>query len=223
MRVATRFPNRMVIEVRVGIEKLARAPAIDGTLQASEGLSPLPALEEVEGRRPFARVYAAWWQRGIYVAARVGKVGAVAVNRQRPLQNDCLLVLLNTAPGPDQRRPTRSCYQFIALPRGGGRSRMEPVVYQEHFRYGPPQRLAKPRELRIASAIRPDAYDIELAILASAIGDVELEEGLLLGFEYLIHDTQQGTQTWAAPAGAPVLDVPALWGQVELVQAENAS
>ena len=194
--------------------RLPAEPALDG--HPTPGARRLPELWTLERPKGFADIYVAWWPGGLYVAADVRKTGPIAVNRQRPLQNDCVVVLINTRPDPNQRRPTRRCFQFIAQPRGGGVTRMEPLAYQEFFRHGPPQRRARGRELRIACAESESGYFLELAITARALSDADLEPGTVLGFECLIHDTQQGLQTWAAPEDAPVLDIPSLWGLLRL-------
>ncbi len=211
---SARFPNRLLIRPMAACPRLPAEPVMDGQLAAAA--RRLPQLWTLERPSGFADIYVAWWPGGLYVAVDVHKTGPIAVNRQRPLQNDCVVVLVNTRPDPNQRRPTRRCFQFIAQPRGGGVTRMEPVVYQEHFRHGPPQRLARGRELQVACAESQVGYFLELAIRAGALGDAELSLGVVLGFECLVHDTQQGLQTWAAPEDAPVLDIPSLWGLLEL-------
>jgi hypothetical protein len=214
---ALTFPNRTLIEVVVPCRKLAAPPTRENLLALRAHVPPLPALCELDGQEPFAEVRVGWWEQGLYVALQVRKPGPIAVSRREPLRNDCLVVLVNLAPGPQQRRPPRRCLQFVALPRGGGPDRRQPLAWQELFGHGPPQRLAPPRALLVAAAAQADGYSLALALTQAALADTELQPGQLLGFEYLVHDTMLGTQTWAAPAEAPVLDVPQLWGTLELV------
>ncbi|MBC7287256.1 MAG: hypothetical protein H5T86_04250 [Armatimonadetes bacterium] len=215
--LTARFPNRLLIQPIAACPKLRSAPVMDGQLE--EGARQLPFLGELEGAEAFADVFVGWWDGGLYVAAQVRKTGPIAINRQRPLQNDCVVVLVNTSPDASQRRPTHRCFQFIALPRGGGATRMEPVAWQEFFRLGPAQRLARRTELRVAASESRSGYLLELAIGSRALGDAELATGLVLGFECFINDTQQGAQTWSAPDDAPVFDIPSLWGLLQLTGA----
>ncbi len=213
---AYRFPNRAMIEIVAPCAKLAEEPEM-GLFAA---LEPLPALGELDGDEPAAAVRVAWWEGGLYVAATVVKNGPIAVNRHEPLRNDCVAILINTQPGPDQRRPTRSCWQFLALPRGGGNDRMAPILRHEPFRYGPPQRKPDDADMAIASTEKEDGYTLEMILRRSALGDAELSAGLEIGFEYVVHDSQWGQETWASPASVPVFDVPELWGRLELSEGQ---
>jgi hypothetical protein len=209
---AYRFPNRAMIEIVAPCAKLDGEPRMGGV----KDLEPLPALTELDGDEPAAMVRVAWWDGGLYIAATVAKSGPIAVNRHEPLRNDCVAILINTQPGPDQRRPTRSCWQFLALPRGGGDDRMAPILRHEPFRYGPPQRKPEDRDMTIASTESEDGYTLAMILRRSALGDAELAAGQGIGFEYVVHDSQWGQETWASPASVPVFDVPELWGRLEL-------
>ncbi len=214
------FANRLTIQVQVDCPRLPEPPAIDGSLAPCEALPELPQLSALEDRKAFARLWVAWWPEGLYFAARVAKAGPIAVNRQRPLQNDCIIVLINLQPSEEQRRPTRRCYQFIILPRGGGPDRMAPLAWHEFFASAPPQPYVRSERLKVAKAEGPEGYAVEVAIPAAPLGEA-FSPGRVLGFECLVHDTQQGSQTWAAPPEAPVLQVPALWGLLRLVEGEG--
>jgi hypothetical protein len=95
---------------------------------------------------------------------------------------------------------------------------MGPILRHEPFRYGPPQRKPGERNLRIAARESAEGYMLEIVLRRGALGDAEFAAGQEIGFEYVIHDSQWGQETWASPASVPVFDVPELWGRLELVE-----
>jgi hypothetical protein len=74
--------------------------------------------------------------------------------------------------------------------------------------------------MAIASTETEDGYTLEIVLRRSALGDAELSAGQEIGFEYVVHDSQWGQETWASPASVPVFDVPELWGRLGLSEGQ---
>jgi hypothetical protein len=214
------FPSRLLFKPIVSCPRFRRAPLVDGDLSEWADVPPLPPLGEYDGENAFAEVYVAWDETGLYVAERCRKpAGTVAVNRRRPEAGDGLQVWIDARATQTAHRATRFCHQFILLPRSGGGGHSAPVGWQVNIRRArerPP--LCRPEQIGVAASVHPGHYILEAHLPAAILMGFEPRAGVLLGFNYLVHDVPGGRRVWAAPSDFAFDRDPSLWGLLELTE-----
>ncbi len=91
----------------------------------------LPALGEVDGRRTFADVRAAWNSKGLAFSVHVAdKKHPLWCRESKPDDSDGLQVWIDTRDTHNIHRASRFCHRFVFLPSGGGRQNGEAVADQ---------------------------------------------------------------------------------------------
>jgi hypothetical protein len=61
-----------------------------------------------------------------------------------------------------------------------------------------------------------NSYQLEIGLSAAGLNGFQPREFDRLGFTYLLHDTQLGTQSWTSGGESPVDRDPSTWGTAEL-------
>lgn len=191
-------------------------PVIDGDLQDWDRRFRMPDLMELEVREAFADVYAAWSERGLYLAVHVRKAAGANVDRRRPLQGDGLQVWVDTRDVRSAHRASRYCHHFYFLP---GTGRAKPRGGQTRIRRARAHsQLCDSSELPVACDASGTGYRLEVHLPSKTLTGFDPDENRLFGFTYLLQDRKQGRQWWTADEPLPVSYDPSLWGTIELVK-----
>jgi len=211
--VTTQFPARLLFEVTADC-----AYVVDPWSVAPSQWGPaLPPLGELDGAPPFAQVYVAWNNEGLYVAAQIPKQGPIVGNRRRPTSGDGMQLWVDTQPEQSGHRATRYCHHFVILPRAPGVA--GPLAWQQQIRRArsrPP--LCDAEDIEVEVSREEGQYLLQVGLTSAALNGFEPHEHSEIGFNYLIHDTAAGRQLWSCPAQVPYQRDPTFWGRLRLVR-----
>ncbi len=207
------FPSRLLFEVA------ADCPYVDRpfSLAPSEWGPALPPLSELDGTVPFAEVYVAWNEQGLYVAAQIPKDGPLVGNRRRPASGDGMQLWVDTRPEQSGYRATQYCHHFVILPRVPGSD--EPLAWQQNIRraWGRPP-LCNPEEIKVEMQRAEGYYLLRVGLDTEVLNGFPLQADQQIGFNYLVHDTAAGRQLWSCPPQVPYDRNPPFWGRLRLVR-----
>ncbi len=67
------------------------------------------------------------------------------------------------------------------------------------------------------------SYTLEVALPATGLNGFQPREFGRLGFNYALHDSQRGSQSWTVSRDRPQAVCPSAWGTLELAAAEAES
>lgn len=198
---------------------LAAAPRLTGHLRDWPKAALLPDLHSMEHRKSFADVYLGWDETGLYCAASVDQKTQYHIDPSQYTQSDCLELWIDTRDLKDIHRGNRYCHHFLFLPGGSGRDGRQPIGRQIRLPLAHEQAPPCPEDsIRVGLRRLRRGYRLELKIPAEGLNGFEPGEFDRLGFNYVLRDTQKGTQSWSAGTDLPVETDPSLWGTVELVR-----
>ncbi len=208
------FPSRLLFSITADCPYV-KEPWASSPADRPEAL--LPPLSELDGDAAFAQVHVAWNERGLYVAAEIPKQGPLVGNRQRPSSGDGMQLWIDTEPDATGGRANQHCYHFVILPQTPGHNR--PVAWQQHIRraHGRPP-LCDPEAIQVEVQRGDESYWMRVGLPVGQCLDWAPESGSEVGFNYLIHDTAAGRQTWSCPPQAPYPNDPSYWGRLRLVR-----
>ncbi|MGE3180899.1 MAG: hypothetical protein AB7N71_04655 [Phycisphaerae bacterium] len=174
----------------------AKAPRIDGALRDWDDSYLLPYLVEIEDDYAFADVYAAWNDAGFYIAFHVPeRSGALKCDATNWWKGDGVRVCIDTRDARDNRRATRFCHFFYALPMGGGRDKRQPIVNIHNMsraKETPPG--IDVSAIEVGVHIERHSWSLELGIPASCLHGWSPGEHPRIGFCYKIKDSDHGSQ-----------------------------
>jgi hypothetical protein len=175
---------------------------------------------ELDRRRTFADVRAAWCDDGMAFSVRVsGKAKAPWCRESRMEESDGFFVWIDTRDTHNVHRGSRFCHCFAFLPAGGGRRLERPLADQLLIhRARENAKPVRPGALHVASQVRRDGYLLTARIPASALTGFQVEEYPKLGFFYAVRDRELGHQTFSVDNQFPYESDPSLWGTLELTR-----
>jgi hypothetical protein len=213
------LPSRAFFSYSVRCPYLAEPPRIDGNLRDWPPANRLPELMGLAGLKAFADVYAGWNETGLYCAVSVPDKSAFRVDPRDVTSGDCLELWIDTRDLKEVHRAHRYCHRFYFLPGGGGRDGKRPIGRQASID-GAREQAPPCAEDLIELGLRrlKRSYQLELRLPAAGLNGYQPDEFTRLGFTYLLHEPQRGTQSWSAGTDLPVRSDPSLWGTLELVR-----
>ncbi|MDA0747957.1 MAG: hypothetical protein O2954_15660 [bacterium] len=210
------LPRRAFFEFACACLYRENAPKIDGKLSDWDERYLLTDLGVLDGREPFANVYAGWNDGGVYLAVDVLRAVEMETDVKRPLRGDGLQVWVDTRDVRTAHRASRYCHHFYFLPAKGSR---KPVGGQVRIRRARSQgKPCDPSHLEVACSTTRSGYRMEMKLPAEVLTGFDPEENTRLGFTYLLRDRKLGRQYWTADEPLPVSYDPSLWGTLELVR-----
>ena len=210
------IPKRAFFQVAFPCVFRADAPVIDGEIDDWDEMHLVPDLMGVEEKSPFADVYMAWRDNGLFFAVDVKGAGGRAPDVRRPLRGDGFQVWIDTRDVRTAPRGSRYCHHFCFWPGNGTEKAGGRPFRLRQARAHP--RLCDPERLEVASKVFQTGYRIEARIPADALTGFDPAENNRLGFTYLLRDKKLGRQVWTAEEILPVAYDPSLWGTAELVR-----
>jgi len=195
-----------------------KPPKIDGALRGWHQRHLVPDLMSLDGSEPYADVYLAWHESGIYLGVNVmGKVNPITVEPEHFWDADCLEVWLDMRDARAMHHASRYCHQFVFLPAGGGRGGKQPTARQIDITRGPGRgKVSFPKSLQVAVRQTAKGYAMEVGIPAGALHGFDPVEHPRIGFTYHLNDTHLGSQWWSVDRRFRFYDDPSMWGTAVL-------
>ena len=189
-------PNRQLFRFEIPLRRRAKPPSIDGDLRDWPDAFLVPALCRLDGQEPFAPVYIAWSEEGLYIATRVeGKSRALRCDPKSFWKGDNLRLCVDTRDSRDIKRATRFCRQFYFLPTGGGRTGRDAVAASAPIHRARESAPAvPPGRIEVAADVRCDGYTLEAHIPADCLTGFDPAEHRRIGFYYMLEDGDHGQQ-----------------------------
>lgn len=213
-------PPRAFFSWTAACHRFPEPPRVDGQLKEWSEPYRLPDLMGVEGLSSFGEVFLGWDESGLYAAVAVKGKTEFRVDPRDPASGDCLELFVDTRDVKDMGRGTRYCHRFHFLPGGSGRNGTRPIGRQAALDRAREQAPPCAEELiQVGLRRLKRSYTMEIKIAGIGLNGFQPGEFDRLGFTYLLHDGEKGTQSWAAGDGLPVDTDPSTWGTVELVDA----
>lgn len=180
----------------------------------------LPTWGELEGRRSFADVRAAWSEAGLGFSVRVEGKRQPSWCRDTKLEDsDGLQLWIDTRATHNIHRASRFCHRFIFLPAGAGRNYADPVADQLLVdRARENAKPVRPGQLKIRCEKRVHGYVMSVFIPAAALTGFNPTDHPRLGFTYFLLDRELGTQYFSMTDEFSFASDPSLWATLELVR-----
>lgn len=192
---------------------------IDGNLRDWPEAARLPDLQAIEGRAHFGDVYLGWNETGLYCGVSVRNKTEYRIDPRNCARGECLELWIDTRDLKDVHRANRYCHHFCFLPGGSGRDGKGPIGRQANIHGAREQAPPCPEDsIHLGLRRLKRSYQLELRIPAAGLNGFQPGEFDRLGFTYLLHDSQKGTQAWSAATDLPVESDPSVWGTAELVR-----
>lgn len=180
--------RRAFFSFEIPIRYRGKPPRIDGTLRDWSAEYLLPALCEVDEQEPQTDVYAAWNEAGLYIGFdSPQRSGLPRCDPVSWWKGDGVRICVDTRDARDNRRASRYCHFFYALPLGGGKKQREPIV-QTHAmsrarEFHPPVDCSL---IRVAAHVERTHLSMELAIPAECLHGWDPLEHARIGFFYKV-------------------------------------
>jgi len=191
-------------------------PRIDGNLRDWDETSRIPDLMGVDGLKPFANLYMAWDDAGLYFGLEVRNKTRYKIDPRSHAQGDCLELWIDTRDLKDVHRANRYCHHFYFLPGGTGRDGKKPIGRQTSIERAREQAPPCPEEsIQVGLRRLKRSYQMEIKLPAEGLNGFRPREFSRLGFTYLLHDVQLGTQSWSGSGERPIDRDPSTWGTAE--------
>ena len=180
----------------------------------------LPFFGELEGKRRYAELRAAWSEEGLAFSLTViGKSQPPWCRDSRIEDSDGLQVWIDTRNTQNIHRAGRFCHRFAFLPIGSGRRLDEPVaVLLAINRAKESPREIESGALKIRCQRVNDGYLLEGFIPATALTGFSPADQPAIGFSYAVIDRELGWQTFSVGPELPFVEDPSLWGTLDLVR-----
>jgi len=188
--------RRAFFQFELPIHYVGRPPRVDGDVSKWSARYLVPPLVEIEGLTPTADVYWAWNADGFYAAFDVpGRRGRPQCDAKHWWKGDGVRLCLDTRDARDNKRATRFCHFFYALPLGGGPDGRRPVVGTHRMSHAKePPAEADLSLIKVAAQVERERYGLELALPAACLHGWDPAEHTRIGIFYKVKDTQVGSQ-----------------------------
>ena len=178
----------------------------------------IPSFGEVEGKKLFADVRAAWNGKGLSFTLRVtGKTQTCWCRAERLEDSDGLNLWIDTRDTKNIHRASRYCHHFVFLPFGDGPKQESPIARMAPINRARDNPKTIPGGvLGVRSERLADGYLLQAHVPATALTGYDPGEYPRLGFSYAVVDRELGWQTFTVGPEFPFTEDPSLWGSLEL-------
>lgn len=188
------LPRRAFFQFELPVRYLARTPRIDGASRKWTERYRVPELVTLEDETPFADVYWAWNEDYLFFAVDVPqRRGLPQCDAKQWWKGDGVRFCVDTRDARDNKRATRFCHFFYALPMPDSAGR--PIIGTH--------RMSRAKEppppvdcSRIQAAMRVDrrSYSLEMAIPGACLTGWSPAEHPRIGLFYKVKDVGHGAQ-----------------------------
>lgn len=190
------LPRRALLEFEIPIHYLDRMPRLDGNVARWGKKHIAPSLCQIDGVAPFADVYFAWNEEFFYAAFDVpNRTAPPRCDPNAWWKLDGVRLMIDTRDARQNKRATRYCHFFYALPTGGGKKLDEPVLGTHRMsRAKEPPPAIDLTQVRIGVHVERRRYLMELIIPGECLNGWNPAEHPRIGVFYKLKDTQLGEQ-----------------------------
>ncbi|MHC4441412.1 MAG: hypothetical protein ACYTBZ_02200 [Planctomycetota bacterium] len=188
-------PNRLLFRFEFPL-RYRKSSVIDGDLSDWSDDFLLPDFSQLDGQKPFSKIYLAWNETGLFVACKVeGRKTAFRCNPNSFWKGDNLRLCTDMRDTRDIKRASRYCQQFYFLPAGGGRDKKSPVAGAARIHRAAEHSPAVDNKLiQVAGISKSNTYTIEGHIPAEALSGFDPQEHPRIGIFTMLEDIQLGQQ-----------------------------
>ncbi len=198
----------------------AEPPKIDGNLRDWSAEEMLPDLMGVEDETQFANLFASWDDSGLYFGFEISRKTTYKIKPKEPKKGDCLELWIDTRDLKDSHRANRYCHRFYFLPGGRGSDGKKPIGRQTHIDGAREQSPPCPEDaIEIGLRRLKRSCQMEIKIPAAGLNGFQPREFRRIGFNYILHDTEKGRQSWTCNGDEDRSNDPSTWGTLELHRA----
>ncbi len=186
--------RRSLFQFEVDVPYLATWPQLDGTLKGWDESHLAPYLIEIDDE-PFADVYWGWNDDGFVAAFEIYHEGSLRCDPKQWWRGDGVRLCIDTRDARDNRRGTRYCHLFYALPSGGGKNGRQPIAglhKMSRAKESPP--IADLSQIAIGCSVEKDRYVLEVGIPFQCLHGWNPAEHPRIGLFYKVRDTRYGDQ-----------------------------
>ena len=189
-------PNRLLFDFEMPIRYRQSPPTLTGDLADWDEEYRLPDLCLLDGQRPFAPVYAAWNEDGLYVATCVdGKRRALFCDPRQFWKSDHLRLCIDCRDTRNIKRASRFCHQFYLMPTGGGVGGRRPVGGSHKIQRAREDAPPVPSDrLAVGARITAQGYTLDAHIPADCLNGFDPVEHPRIGFYYMLEDRDHRQQ-----------------------------
>jgi hypothetical protein len=217
--MAALVPNRQLVRFEFPLRRVATPPKIDGRLDDWTDDYRLPDFLQLDGLEPFAPVYVAWNEAGLYVACQVfGKTQPLQCDPASFWKGDNLRLCTDMRDARDIKRATRFCQQFYVLPVGGPPDGKHPVAASARIHrardHAPP---VAPGRIAIAARVTKSGYALEAHIPADCLVGFDPAQHRRIGLFSMLEDRDHGQQPLSVPDELNWWFDPSTWPTAVLV------
>ncbi|ADB16251.1 hypothetical protein Psta_1576 [Pirellula staleyi DSM 6068] len=211
------LPATLLFRLAIPCQYLAPSKGKHGQL-TDKYLLPWPG--ELEGKKPYAKLWAAWNEHGLIFQLLVtGKGQRPWCRDSRIEDSDGLQLWIDTRNTQNIHRAGRFCHRMVYLPAGSGRNLDEPMCAMLAIN----RAKESPREierdaLKIDRQWKNDGYWLEAIIPASALTGYSPADQPAIGFMYAVVDRERGWQCFTLGPEFPIAEDPSLWSTLELTK-----
>jgi hypothetical protein len=190
------LPRRAFFRFEIPLHYHGGVPLIDGNVRKWDQRYLVPPLVELEDEEPFADVYWAWNESGLFLAFDVpNRRGALECDTGQWWKKDGLRICVDTRDARDIKRATRFCHFFYVLPAGGGPNRKRPVVGLHRMsRAKEPPPTVDTSQIKLGVHTDRHGYAVEVAIPATCLHGWNPAEHPRIGIFYKVKDLHHGSQ-----------------------------
>lgn len=171
-------------------------PRIDGTLSDWDESFLLPPLIEIEDDVAHTDVFAAWNEDWFAIAFQSPeRSGPPHCQPDNWWKGDGYRICIDTRDARENKRATRYCHFFYALPVGGGKNKRQPIIdlhTMSRAKESPPTIDAS--QIQIATHIEKQYLATEILIPATCLQGWDPSQYPRIGLFYKVKDTSAGPQ-----------------------------
>ena len=180
----------------------------------------LPFFGELEGKRRYAELRAAWNEEGLAFSLIVsGKTQPPWCRPTKLEDSDGLQLWIDTRNTQNIHRAGRFCHRFAFFPSGIGQGGHEPFAAQLGINRAKESPREMPRgSIRTSSRRTKEGYALESFVSGEALTGYNPVDQPQLGFFYAVVDRELGPQTFSLGPEFPFDEDPSLWGTLQLVR-----
>jgi len=211
-------PQRFLFRFSFFARKMENLPRRTGRLLDLPETCLLPSLAELEQKTDFAQVKLAWNNNGLAVSVEVtGRTRRPETPKIENANRDGIELWIDTRNTQTVHRATKFCHHFFVHPLGrAARSELPLVRSLAVARAREENPLPNPQIVKTYSEISKSGYLLEIWFPREVFVGFDPEAQSQIGFHYLVHDSEFGSQTLAVGSEFPFESDPSLWQTVEL-------
>ena len=216
--IREQIPSNLLFRYQIPCRKVVSKSKTPKAVELDESYR-LPHFGEFDGQYQFADVRIGWSALGVHATLIVkGRQMPLECRETAILDSDSLYLWVDTRNTGDVHRATRFCHWFVLLPAGGGAKKNKPVAN--------PVKINRAREVSpsfnrskilIDSTVSKTGYQINALIPAACLNGWNPDEQSLIGFNFMVNDSELGYQTLALGPDMPIEEDPSLWHTLKLV------